>query len=65
MVLKGNNLEIKLGLVFYQISTQTISKWQNATLVQKKGNITTRISSQILKYYFTIILEALQSKAAV
>ena len=46
MVLKGNNLEIKLRLVFFkkkinQTSAQIISKWQIATLIQKRGNIAT------------------------
>ena len=51
VVLRGISLKIKFGLVFffYQTSTQIISKWQNATLIQKRGNIPIQISSQILK----------------
>ena len=66
VVLRGNNnLEIKLGLVFYRTSTQIISKWQNVTLSQKMNNIPTQINSQILKSLFSKFWEALQFEAAV
>ena len=52
MVSRGNNLENKLGLVFYWASTQIISKWKKKILVQKMGNITTQINAQILKSLF-------------
>ena len=36
-------------------------EWHNVTLVQKRGNIPTQISSQVLKlFFFVIFWEALQ-----
>ena len=43
MVLRGNNFKIKLGSFFDRTSTQIISKWQNLTLIQKRGNIPTAL----------------------
>ena len=52
VVLRGNHLWIKLGLVFIESPIQKNSKGPNATLTQKKGNIHTQINSHMLKLIF-------------
>ena len=52
-------------MFFYQTSSQIISKWQNGTLVQKRGSIPTHTNPWILNHYFVILGEALQFEAVV
>jgi hypothetical protein len=49
VVLRGYSLELKLGLVFLLNLHSNHLLMKNPTLVQKRGNIPTQISSQILK----------------
>ena len=49
MVLRGSNLEMKLGLVFDQTYTQIISpNQQNVGLIQKRGNIHCQMGSHVV-----------------
>ena len=63
--LEGSGLEIKLGVGFFTISIQIISKWQNVTLIQKSCNLPTQIGPQILKPFFCDFLVALQFEVGV
>jgi hypothetical protein len=67
MVLRGNNLEIKLGLVFW-LKLHSMYLWMKKYYTRpKRGNIPTQINSQILKPLFCDfwVGEALQCEAAV
>ena len=50
--LRGNNLEIKLGLFFIKPPPKSSPNYKNATLIPKRGNIPTQINLQILKPLF-------------
>ena len=64
MILKGNNLEIKIKVFFcYQTSTQIIAKWQNVTPTQKRDNIPIQKSTHIWEPLF--FKEVLQFEATV
>ena len=53
MVLRGSNLEMKLGLVFDQTYTQIISpNQQNVGLIQKRGNIHCQMGSHVVLLWF-------------
>ena len=54
-----DNLKWKWGWFFDWTSTQIISKWQNVTLIQKRGNIHTQINPQTLKALFCDFLKSL------
>lgn len=57
VALRGNNLGIKLGLVFQSNRhSNHLQMKQDVTLVQKRGNIRTQINSQILKSLFREVL---------
>ena len=65
VVLRGNNLEIKLGLVFGSNLHSHHLQMTNVTLVQRRGNIPTQINSKILKPLFNDFWEALQIEGMV
>ena len=65
MVLRGNNLEIKLGLNFWLNLHSNHLQMTNVTLIQKKGNIPTQIGSHILKLLFFDFCRALEFETIV
>ena len=65
IVLRAIFLKLNWGWFSYQTSTRIVSKWQNVTLTQERGNIPTQISSQILKTLFYDFWEALQFEVVV
>ena len=52
VVLRGNSLEIKLGLVLWSNLHSYHLQMKNCTLIKKRGNIPTQMRSQILKPLF-------------